>query len=110
VKKQIKDLELWEIDFLVAKAEGLNYEIIKDKNDKFIVIFCYCDVWDKYHPTTNPTQSWHIIEREHISTTYYDGLEVWEAHTFGCFIHGKTSLEVAMRCYVASKFGNEVET
>jgi len=23
MKKQIKDLELWEVDFLVAKAEGI---------------------------------------------------------------------------------------
>jgi len=109
MKKQIKNLSLHKLDFLVAKAEGFNH-ILKDENKKecFIRDNAYRN-WVIYAPTTNPSQAWPIIERERISTTYYDGLEVWEAHTFGCFIYGKTSLEAAMRAYIASKFGDEVE-
>ena len=103
MKKQIKDLELWEIDFLVAKAEGLDAFI---KNDK-----CYINEeygFIPYSPTTNPSQSWPIIERG-ISINYYNG-DYWQAEIDGdTFAFGKTSLEAAMRCYVTSKFGSEVE-
>lgn len=57
-----------------------------------------------------------IIEREKISLRYGDGTwgvaeSKWEASHPECLYvkHGPTPLIAAMRCYVASKLGDEVE-
>lgn len=106
MKKLIKDLELWEVDYLVAKAEGLEARII---NRECIVRVNEDWRLENYEPTTSPLQAWHIIEREFIklSPQYPNG---WFA-SIGMLVSscGKTSLEAAMRCYVASKFGDEAE-
>jgi hypothetical protein len=71
---------------------------------------------DLYQPSTDWAQGGPIIERENISTvregdagnwiaSVYDYAESdWHLHT-----GGTTPLEAAMRCYVASKLGDEVE-
>jgi hypothetical protein len=106
VKKQIKDLELYELDFLVAKAEGIKTYKSNQAINKVLLIDDA--VWSFYSPTTNQSQSWPIIERG-ISINYYNG-DYWQAEIDGdTFAFGKTSLEAAMRCYIASKFGDEVE-
>ena len=117
MKKQIKDLELWEVDFLVAKAEGLDpiTETTHASGEyyKYVIIEIKSTYFDKYSPTTNPAQAWPIIERERISidTCEYDDKDNDWLATIGelkAFSYGKTSLEAAMRCYIASKFGDEV--
>lgn len=62
-------------------------------------------------PSTNWSQGGPIIEREKIATVYRAG-EYWLAYTFdGAEFEGigPTPLIAAMRCYVASKLGDEVE-
>ena len=65
-----------------------------------------------YDPTENWSQGGPIIEREGIQITpgwsaiihkniFIDGLE--------CFMQGPTALIAAMRCFVASRLGEEVE-
>lgn len=53
-----------------------------------------------------------IIERERIELTYYGGMQGWSAYV-GQIVqstgNGPTPLIAAMRCYVASKLGDEVE-
>lgn len=106
-KKQVKDLELWEIDYLVAKTEGKKVKLIDDgKYGKYLMLNdCV------YSPTTNPSQAWPIIERERIKISpNFGSNNGWYASKDLLLItNGKTSLEAAMRCYVASKFGDEVE-
>jgi len=105
MKKQIKDLEICELDFLVAKAEELHPFI---RNNKcFIKNEGYYDTY--YSPTTNPSQAWPIIERDRISTIYIDYYTKWMAESEKHSGFGETSLESAMRAYVASKFGDEVD-
>jgi len=113
VKKLVKDLELHEIDYIMAKAEGLD-AIISDNVCRIRVN----EDWkfEDYSPTTNPTQSWPIIEREGICLnigmlSHEDNSVLFWNSTFDDSILqcGKTSLEAAMRCYVASKFGDEVD-
>ncbi len=70
----------------------------------------------KYSPSTDWSQGGPIIERENISivregdagnwvASVYNYAEAdWHLHT-----EGTTPLEAAMRCYVASKLGDEVE-
>ena len=53
-----------------------------------------------------------IIEREGIDLQYQGGeTDVWAADIFNAdsMIYGDTPLVAAMRCYVASKLGDEVE-
>ena len=49
-----------------------------------------------------------IMESEGISLYLYGGSE-WEAHVGNKAYQGPTPLVAAMRCYVASKLGDEVE-
>jgi hypothetical protein len=72
-----------------------------------------------YAPTINWAQGGPIIEREEISTakleeTLPDAMAphpaCWSGHIDGVFVrYGPTPLIAAMRCYVASKLGDEVE-
>jgi hypothetical protein len=69
-----------------------------------------------YNPSGDWMQGGPIIERENISivregdagnwvASVYDYVKAdWHLHT-----EGRTPLEAAMRCYVASKLGDEVE-
>jgi hypothetical protein len=92
------------LDWAVAKCE--EFEVPSD--------------WllPEYNPSTNWQLSGAIIERERISIENAEGL-YWVAaityadREYGGVIRaeeqGDTPLEAAMRCYVASKLGNEVE-
>ena len=63
--------------------------------------------------STDWAQGGPIIEREEISTVWANGQ--WESHTvndqdeYAQIEYGPTPLIAAMRCYVASKLGDEVE-
>jgi hypothetical protein len=65
-----------------------------------------------YHPSTNWAQAGPIIEREGIAIGRTAGGVAWDAVSplEPDFMHRATTpLIAAMRCYVASKLGNEVE-
>jgi len=85
------------LDWAVGKCEG------KRDND-------FGWWWDNFKPSTDWSQGGPIIERENIAL-YPHGDGTYEAEVFlnpkrGA---GPTPLIAAMRCYVASKLGNEVE-
>lgn len=65
-----------------------------------------------YEPDTNWAQGGPIIERVRISPYYMPG-EVggaWRAELLGQYpAAGPTPLIAAMRCYVASKLGDEID-
>jgi len=100
------------LDWAVAKCEGYAHEIDRDE----------CWLNHRGRPNTNltdycPSNNWElggpIIERERISVWARD-LNEWAAETFipnhqGDEQEGPTSLVAAMRCYVASKLGDEIE-
>jgi hypothetical protein len=66
-----------------------------------------------FTPSTDWSQGGPIIEREEISVNWASGQ--WQAHTvngqdeYEQIEYGPTPLIAAMRCYVASKLGDEVE-
>lgn len=61
-----------------------------------------------YNPSGDWMQGGPIIERERINL-WNEGYE-WEASLYGeHIVWGETPLVAAMRCYVASKLGDEVE-
>ncbi len=67
-----------------------------------------------YSPSTDWSQGGPIIEREKISIIDVDGYDFWKAEKLDQNAkvvtgYGPTPLVAAMRCYVVSKLGNEVE-
>lgn len=69
--------------------------------------------YHRFTPSTDWAQGGPIIERERINmlwvyadtarATIHKGGHVW------CFANGETFLVAAMRCYVASKLGDEID-
>jgi len=95
----MKTAELTEaaLDWAVAKCEG----VISGNEclDRIDWLTEYSTDW---------AQGGLIIEREHIAL-WSEGYD-WEAKRYGQHESwGQTPLIAAMRCYVASKLGNEVE-
>jgi hypothetical protein len=66
-----------------------------------------------YAPAIDWSQGGPIIERDEISVNWANGQ--WQAHTvndqdeYEQIEYGPTPLIAAMRCYVASKLGDEIE-
>jgi hypothetical protein len=109
MKKQISELSGVALDWAVAKCEG--YETIIDKGR----VFCTSGKYGVFVPATTWSQGGPIIEREEI--TIMPSNNQWAAigeinAKWDCgklWFIGKTTLEAAMRCYVASKLGYEVD-
>jgi len=90
------DLTGAALDWAVAKCEGSAY---------------HGPAWTKY--STDWSQGGPIIERERIAVKA-NGYGWWFARVGGDFgqgewVRGDTPLIAAMRCYVASKLGNEID-
>lgn len=136
---KIKTSELTGVtlDWAVAKCEGKSIEYVQATWYGARLLHGYCIghnigkefipsevIGRGYIPSTNWEQGGEIIKREKISVTYSDGYVsgtalAWYAETNffydGMELHGdffqkgETPLVAAMRCYVASKLGDEVE-
>jgi hypothetical protein len=97
------------LDWAVAKCE---------KVDDYILYESFMTRWtddegDTYRYSTDWAQGGPIIEREKISIAL-DEEEPWcafkeEDTDIQSFYSGPTPLVAAMRCYVASKMGDEVD-
>jgi hypothetical protein len=94
------------LDWAVAKCEGIEEKNWYWNDDRL----CFSDQWEiDFEPTINWVQGGAIIERERISL-WCDGTGDWEAKQYGKNeMWASTPLVAAMRCYVASKLGDEVE-
>lgn len=95
------------LDWAVAKCEGFTPHAAAS-----IVIM------ESYRPSTDWAQAGRIIEQEKIGLTYStrnmncvsgEVFPRWIADTVTQMVAGPTPLIAAMRCYVASKLGDEVE-
>jgi hypothetical protein len=91
------------LDWAVAKCEEFDY--FNHQNLARVTTSAH-----PWQPTINWAQGGPIIEREHIEITYMPN-NIWQAsvHPSLNTIDGQNPLIAAMRCYVASKLGNEVE-
>ena len=97
------------LDWAVAKIEYTNPVTIGDTT-----LMVFKDVPFDYHPSTDWSQGGPIIERENISITgtnfaWWECDSGWYAHIGDHYSSGPTPLIAAMRCYVASVLGDEVE-
>jgi hypothetical protein len=98
------------LDWAVAKCEGLLCFGYRTNGERFAVELSDGEV-EGFMPSTDWAQGGPIIERE--------GIQLWKGGTWCAsldqsfnppeFETGETPLIAAMRCYVASKLGDEVE-
>jgi hypothetical protein len=88
------------LDWAVAKCERLTApSLLTVAGQRFARKHKYSTDWAQGGP---------IIERERISVTQFGG--AWKASTVYQFaITGPTPLIAAMRCYVASKIGEDID-
>ena len=101
---KIKTAELTgtALDWAVAKCEG--FSLMDTEGYQYHET----DGRSVFLPSTNWAQGGPIIEREKI--TISDALDEWVAGSKGRLTYfGPTPLSAAMRCYVASKLGDEVD-
>jgi len=113
--KTVKTSELTGValDWAVAKCGGYTGIALQDRINT-----------DWYSPSTEWVQGGPIIERERINLSSLNGWPTcmdWKAsmlfeevgkrytHKEPCSAYGPTPLIAAMRCYVASKLGDEIE-
>lgn len=104
MKINTSELQGPALDWAVAKCEGYVGVALQERTGT-----------DWYSPSTNWAQGGPIIEREGINLDNYEKNPRWSAWTPApdresgeAQAYGPTPLIAAMRCYVASKLGNEV--
>lgn len=112
-----------KLDCWAAKADGWTVEpkgrgfLIRRKDEDGMELVCYIGEFQsgflcEYAPSTNHHQGGPIIEREHIKLKA--GLfEKWHADLKAPYykysMEGPTALIAAMRAFVSSRFGPEVD-
>jgi hypothetical protein len=102
MKIKVSETTPIQLDWLVAKCEGWEYDNIRNARA--------ADRSKRY--TTSWAQGGPLIERERIQTWKDDCSKDWIASAFddvAPYSSGPTLLIAAMRCLVASKLGDEVE-
>ena len=109
MKIKTSELSGEQLDWAVAKCEG--QEVVFEDGELCLPSSYFKD-GDPYKPSTNWGQGGPIIEREEIKVgpQIHSGWEstVWE-NCRPISSKGPTPLVAAMRCYVASKLGDEIE-
>jgi hypothetical protein len=96
------------LDWAVAKCEGIGI------GPRGSVVYYHEGEPAMWQPSTDPSQAYPIIFREKIAVVYRAG-EYWLAYTHENYqgrqaeAYGPTPLIAAMRCYVASKLGDDVD-
>jgi len=111
MKIKVSDLSDIALDWTVAKCTDKVVDILHElsKGDGLrLILGKGCGT--PYSPSSDWSQGGPIIEREGISTQKL--ISGWMASyedIYNLPIYGQTPLIAAMRCYVASKLGEEVE-
>jgi hypothetical protein len=99
------------LDWAVAKCEGKGIEF-DDPSDPWLTRGGIADQpLHSYTPSTDWAQGGPIIERERIGLGHEicEGRPYWVATGYLVEECGPTPLIAAMRCYVASKLGEEID-
>ena len=96
------------LDWTVAKAEG-HYVAVAEGTGLILIRRGF--VADYFDPSTNWGWGGPIIEREriHLTAMAPHRSTGWIADNPGAMVIGPTPLIAAMRCFVASKLGEDVE-
>ncbi|WP_454751627.1 DUF2591 domain-containing protein [Cupriavidus necator] len=107
---KVSELEGALLDYWVARADGLEAEIIDGLRE---TKHCFVGSWNEggyyFKPSTDWAHGGPIIERERIGVLPRGGeWAAWAIEDMDPSGTGESALVAAMRAYVASKFGNEV--
>ena len=107
MKIKTSELTGTALDWAVAKCE------VGEPVGSFLDGVVVHPDYNKFYPSTNWAQGGPIIERERITiiSDYREIKDGWMAESYDSEhqVFGPTPLIAAMRCYVASKLGDEVE-
>lgn len=127
MKTKVNKLNGAALDWAVAQVEDIPVVAWKtpDRDAYFVVhqdafvnkdpLTFYGDPDDTYYPSVNWASGGEIIEREGISVIKNSSVkESWDAQVYNelgslSSESGSTALVAAMRCYVASKLGDEID-
>ena len=106
MKMKTSELTGTALDWAVAKCEGWPLDIWFDEDQLPMV---RDDEVPEYKPSTDWSQGGPIIEREELSRLSCYNHNEWGCLNGDIFCEGPTPLIAAMRCYVTSKLGDEIE-
>lgn len=122
MKVKTADLIGAALDWAVAKCDGYDeWEWDRDVSDLWVIRrSTQTEHWLKgyYEPSTDWAQGGPIIDREKFGVCHYNESDGWEVPNWAAWrtdvddrvqIMGETALIAAMRCFVASKLGDEVD-
>ena len=119
MKVKLAEAEGAILDWMVAKCEGKVEQGVYGTpqlwNTGLHLHYCDAFLGSPYAPSTDWAQCGPLIEREKINTRFdpnWNKAQDWGASDdidFFEAMYGPTPLIAAMRCYVASKLGDEVE-
>jgi hypothetical protein len=115
MKTKVSEAKGRVLDYLVAQAAGM--KIYRSKSGRWMTAnygeFNHRHGTPWFEPTISWEQGGPIIEREGINLRALSGAlweaEAWSAGSGQYLLDGPTPLIAAMRAYVASKLGDEVE-
>jgi len=107
MKTKIEDLTDEQLDYFCAIAQGWNQKYgywFNEKNKRVSAFF-------GYHPTTNATQCYEIMEREKMEVKQKGGRWFAKIDNEAVFssAFGATAKQAIIRCFVKSKLGEEVD-
>jgi len=106
---KVNDLEGAALDWAVAKCEGI--ELSNGCYNRLLVdgrMSAGQKMLTPYNPSTDWGQGGPLIERERIAV-WINGNDDWTATDGIKTTTGETALIAAMRCYIASRVGDEIE-
>ena len=122
MKIKVSETTSTQLDWLVAKCEGRKIRFnlgggleVRGRSEDGKDLPDEWDLWMTWHPTANWAQGGPIIESEKINTGWNDArlpiawlgsVSDYDTVAMHC---GLTPLIAAMRCFVASLLGDEVE-
>lgn len=108
-KMKTSDLTGLALDWAVAKCEGVETIVLAGLLHSREVVRSDAVVIPVLAYSTNWAQGGPIIERERIELRDFGGEEWTADNNVGRQTFGSTPLIAAMRCYVASKLGENIE-
>lgn len=103
MKHKVAELEGALLDASVAMAERLEWRFVEGRC--CVPAGAIGGGWMPYEPSWQWPEGGPIIGRERIKLEPWDHDAEWQANG----VWGPTALVAAMRAYVASKFGDEVD-
>lgn len=110
MKIKVHKLSGYQLDLAVAIAAGILYKV---GGSGTVYLFTASGNPYEFMPSTKWAHGGQIVENEGISLSFSKQQRNWSAHVGDATVSGyhydKEPLTAAMRCYVESKLGEEID-